>query len=141
MKYIVIDPVILDLGIVKIHWYGIMYLLAFLLAYLLAKYKANLSQEWNTQQVDDLIFYGALGAVLGGRLGYMVFYSLPSFLTNPLIFLDFQNGGMSFHGGFLGVLLAMLLFNRKSKKSFFQTTDFIAPLVPLGLALEELVII
>ena len=134
MKYIVIDPVILDLGIVKIHWYGVMYLLAFLLAYLLAKYRANLSQDWSTQQIEDLIFYGALGAVLGGRLGYMVFYSLPSFLTNPLIFLDFQNGGMSFHGGFLGVLLAMLLFNRKSKKSFFQTTDFIAPLVPLGLA-------
>ncbi len=134
MKYIVIDPVILDLGIVKIHWYGVMYLLAFLLAYLLAKYRANLTQEWSAQQVDDFIFYGALGAVLGGRLGYMLFYSLPSFLSNPLIFLDFQNGGMSFHGGFLGVLLAMILFNRKSKKSFFQTTDFIAPLVPLGLA-------
>jgi len=90
MKYIVIDPVILDLGIVKIHWYGVMYLLAFLLAYLLAKYRANLSQYWSTQQVDDLIFYGALGTVLGGRLGYMVFYSLPSFVANPLIILDFQ---------------------------------------------------
>ena len=134
MKYIVIDPVILDLGILKIYWYGVMYLLAFLLDYLLAKYRANLSKEWSAQQVDDLIFYGALGAVLGGRLGYMVFYSLPSFLANPLIFLNFQSGGMSFHGGFLGVLLAMLLFNRKSKKSFFQTTDFIAPLIPLGLA-------
>ena len=134
MKYIVIDPVILDLGIVKIYWYGVMYLLAFLAAYLLAKYRANLTHNWSPQHVDDLIFFGALGAVLGGRLGYMVFYTLPSFLANPLIFLDFQNGGMSFHGGFLGVLLAMILFNRKSKKSFFQTTDFIAPLVPLGLA-------
>ena len=112
MKYIVIDPVILDLGIVKIHWYGVMYLLAFLLAYLLAKYRANLSHEWSTQQVDDLIFYGALGAVLGGRLGYMVFYSLPSFLANPLIFLDFQNGGMSFHGGFLGVLQFAKFFSQ-----------------------------
>ena len=109
MKYIVIDPVILDLGIVKIYWYGVMYLLAFLLAYLLGKYRANLSQEWSSQQIDDLIFYGALGAILGGRLGYMVFYSLPSFLANPLIFLDFQSGGMSFHGGFLGVLLAMTI--------------------------------
>ena len=134
MKYIVIDPVILDLGIVKIYWYGVMYLLAFLVAYLLAKYRSSLTQEWSSQHVDDLIFFGALGAVLGGRLGYMVFYSLSSFLANPLIFLDFQNGGMSFHGGFIGVLLAMILFNRKSKKSFFQTTDFIAPLVPLGLA-------
>ena len=141
MKYIVIDPVILDLGIVKIHWYGVMYLLAFLIAYLLAKYRANLSQDWTTQQVDDLIFYGALGAVLGGRLGYMVFYSLPSFLANPLIFLDFQNGGMSFHGGFLGVLLAMLLFNRKSKKVFFKQPTLLHHWYPLDWHLEGLVII
>ena len=112
MKYIVIDPVILNLGIVKIHWYGVMYLLAFLAAYLLAKYRANLTQEWSSQHVDDLIFFGALGAVLGGRLGYMVFYSLPSFLANPLIFLDFQNGGMSFHGGFFWVFFLVNLFNR-----------------------------
>ena len=78
MQYIVIDPVILDLGIVKIHWYGVMYLLAFLFAYLLARYRANLTQEWSMQQVDDIIFYGALGAILGGRLGYMVFYSSTS---------------------------------------------------------------
>jgi len=133
MKYIVIDPVIFDLGFVKIYWYGVMYLLAFLAAYLLAKYRAKISQKWNERQVDDLIFYGALGAVLGGRLGYLIFYNFTIFISNPLTFFNFQNGGMSFHGGFLGVLLAMLLFNRKSKKSFFQTTDFIAPLVPLGL--------
>jgi len=134
MKYIVIDPVIFDLGFVKIYWYGVMYLLAFLAAYLLAKYRAKSSQKWNERQIDDLIFYGALGAVLGGRLGYLIFYNFTIFISNPLTFFNFQNGGMSFHGGFLGVLLAMLLFNRKSKKSFFQTTDFIAPLVPFGLA-------
>ena len=134
MKYIVIDPVIFDLGFVKIYWYGVMYLLAFLAAYLLAKYRAKSSQKWNERQVDDLIFYGALGAVLGGRLGYLIFYNFTIFISNPLTFFNFQNGGMSFHGGFLGVLIAMLLFNKKSKFSFFETTDFIAPLVPLGLA-------
>jgi phosphatidylglycerol:prolipoprotein diacylglycerol transferase len=134
MKYIVIDPVIFDLGFVKIYWYGVMYLLAFLAAYLLAKYRAKLSQKWNERQVDDLIFYGALGAVLGGRLGYLIFYNFTIFISNPLTFFNFQNGGMSFHGGFLGVLIAMLLFNKKSKFSFFETTDFVAPLVPLGLA-------
>ena len=134
MKYIVIDPVIFDLGFVKIYWYGVMYLLAFLAAYLLAKYRAKSSQKWNERQADDLIFYGALGAVLGGRLGYLIFYNFTIFISNPLTFFNFQNGGMSFHGGFLGVLIAMLLFNKKSKFSFFETTDFIAPLVPLGLA-------
>jgi len=134
MKYIVIDPVLFDLGFVKIYWYGVMYLLAFLVAYLLAKYRAKSSQKWNAKQVDDLIFYGALGAVLGGRLGYLIFYNFTIFISNPLTFFNFQNGGMSFHGGFLGVLIAMLLFNKKSKFSFFETTDFIAPLVPLGLA-------
>jgi len=134
MKYIVIDPVIFDLGFVKIYWYGVMYLLAFIAAYLLAKYRAKSSQKWNKRQVDDLIFYGALGAVLGGRLGYLIFYNFTIFISNPLTFFNFQNGGMSFHGGFLGVLIAMILFNKKSKFSFFETTDFIAPLVPLGLA-------
>jgi len=134
MKYIVIDPVIFDLGFAKIYWYGVMYLLAFLTAYLLAKYRAKSSQKWNERQVDNLIFYGALGAVLGGRLGYLIFYNFTIFISNPLTFFNFQNGGMSFHGGFLGVLIAMLLFNKKSKFSFFETTDFIAPLVPLGLA-------
>ena len=134
MKYIVIDPVIFDLGFVKIYWYGVMYLLAFLVAYLLAKYRAKSSQKWNERQVDDLIFYGALGVILGGRLGYLIFYNFTIFISNPLTFFNFQNGGMSFHGGFLGVLIAMLFFNKKSKFSFFETTDFIAPLVPLGLA-------
>jgi phosphatidylglycerol:prolipoprotein diacylglycerol transferase len=109
-------------------------MLAFLVAYLLAKYRAKSSQKWNERQVDDLIFYGALGAVLGGRLGYLIFYNFTIFISNPLTFFNFQNGGMSFHGGFLGVLIAMLLFNKKSKFSFFETTDFVAPLVPLGLA-------
>ena len=133
MKYIVIDPVIADLGFVKVYWYGVMYLLAFLSAYLLARYRIKSEVLWNTQHVDDLIFYGALGAVLGGRLGYLLFYNWSVFISNPLTFFNFQNGGMSFHGGFLGVLLAMVIFNKKYQFTFFQTTDFIAPLIPLGL--------
>ena len=133
MKYIVIDPVIADLGFVKVYWYGVMYLLAFLSAYLLARYRIKSEVLWNTKHVDDLIFYGALGAVLGGRLGYLLFYNWSVFISNPLTFFNFQNGGMSFHGGFLGVLLAMVIFNKKYQFTFFQTTDFIAPLIPLGL--------
>ena len=133
MKYIVIDPVIADLGFVKVYWYGVMYLLAFLSAYLLARYRIKSEVLWNTKHVDDLIFYGALGAVLGGRLGYLLFYNWSIFISNPLTFFNFQNGGMSFHGGFLGVLLAMVIFNKKYQFTFFQTTDFIAPLIPLGL--------
>ena len=133
MKYIVIDPVITDLGFVKVYWYGVMYLLAFLSAYLLARYRIKSEVLWNTKHVDDLIFYGALGAVLGGRLGYLLFYNWSVFISNPLTFFNFQNGGMSFHGGFLGVLIAMVIFNKKYQFTFFQTTDFIAPLIPLGL--------
>ena len=133
MKYIVIDPVIADLGFVKVYWYGLMYLLAFLSAYLLARYRIKSESLWNIKHVDDLIFYGALGAVLGGRFGYLLFYNWSIFISNPLTFFNFQNGGMSFHGGFLGVLIAMMAFNKKHQFSFFQTTDFIAPLIPLGL--------
>ena len=133
MKYIVIDPVIADLGFVKVYWYGVMYLLAFLSAYLIARYRIKSEVLLNTKHVDDLIFYGALGAVLGGRLGYMLFYNWSVFISNPLTFFNFQNGGMSFHGGFLGVLIAMVIFNKKYQFTFFQTTDFIAPLIPLGL--------
>ena len=133
MKYIVIDPVIADLGFVKVYWYGVMYLLAFLSAYLLARYRSKTESLWSIKHVDDLIFYGALGAVLGGRLGYLLFYNWSVFISNPITFFNFQNGGMSFHGGFLGVLMAMIVFNKKYHLAFFQTTDFIAPLIPLGL--------
>ena len=133
MKYIVIDPIIADLGFVKVYWYGVMYLLAFLSAYLLARYRIKSESLWNIKHVDDLIFYGALGAVLGGRFGYLLFYNWSIFISNPLTFFNFQNGGMSFHGGFLGVLIAMMAFNKKHQFTFFQTTDFIAPLIPLGL--------
>ena len=133
MIYPTINPIALDLGFIQIYWYGLMYLGAFLAAYFLANYRAKQSDHWNPQQVEDLIFYGAIGVIVGGRLGYMLFYNLPHFLSDPLSIFAIQGGGMSFHGGFLGVLLAMVLFNRKYHKSFFTTMDFVAPLVPLGL--------
>lgn len=133
MIYPTINPVALDLGFVQIYWYGLMYLLAFLTAYFLANYRAKQLTDWNSQQIEDLIFYGAIGVIVGGRLGYMLFYNLPNFLSDPLSIFAIQGGGMSFHGGFLGVLFAMALFNRKYHKSFFVTMDFVAPLVPLGL--------
>ncbi|BAF61686.1 prolipoprotein diacylglyceryl transferase [Candidatus Vesicomyidisocius calyptogenae] len=135
MTYPIINPIALDLGFIQIYWYGVMYLMAFLVAYLLANYRVKQKQlnNWNTQQIEDLIFYGAIGVVSGGRLGYMLFYNFLNFLSDPLLIFAIQDGGMSFHGGFLGVLLAMVLFNRKYNKTFFTTMDFVAPLVPLGL--------
>jgi len=133
MTYPDFNPIALDLGFLQIYWYGLMYLMAFLAAYLLANYRAKQSPDWNAQQIEDMIFYGALGVVIGGRLGYMLFYTLPAFLSDPLSIFAIQGGGMSFHGGFLGVLLSMFLFNKKYNKNFFTTMDFVAPLVPLGL--------
>jgi len=138
MTYPNINPIALDLGFVQIYWYGLMYLLAFLAAYLLANYRSKQLNNWNKQQIEDMIFYGAIGVVVGGRLGYMLFYNLPNFLFDPLSIFAIQGGGMSFHGGFLGVLLAMWLFNRKYNKTFFITMDFVAPLVPLGLGFGRL---
>ncbi|SMM99084.1 Prolipoprotein diacylglyceryl transferase [uncultured Candidatus Thioglobus sp.] len=138
MTYPDINPIALDLGIIQIYWYGIMYLLAFLSAYLLANHRAKKLNNWNKTQVEDMIFYGAMGVVLGGRIGYMLFYNFAYFVSDPLSIFAIQDGGMSFHGGFLGVLLAMVLFNRKYQKTFFVTMDFVAPLVPLGLGFGRL---
>jgi phosphatidylglycerol---prolipoprotein diacylglyceryl transferase len=139
ITYPSIDPVLLDLGPLKIHWYGLMYLCAFASAWWLGKKRAQVSNGLITaEQVDDLIFYGAIGVVVGGRIGSVVFYNLDSFLANPLYLFKIWQGGMSFHGGFLGVLVAMEVYRRKLGCSFFQLTDFIAPLVPLGLAAGRL---
>ena len=135
IAYPEIDPVALAAGPVKIHWYGVMYLFAFASAWWLGKRRAaQPAQIIKPQQVDDLIFYGALGVVIGGRLGSVLFYNFDSFLENPLYLLKIWQGGMSFHGGFIGVLVAMEVYRRKLGCRFFELTDFIAPLVPLGLA-------
>ncbi|MBI5861818.1 MAG: prolipoprotein diacylglyceryl transferase [Rhodocyclales bacterium] len=129
------DPIALHLGPLAVRWYGLMYLAGFLAFLGLGKRRAA-RQSWHsmsTTDVDDLLFYGALGVVLGGRLGQVLFYEPGYYFSHPFEILAVWKGGMSFHGGFLGVLLAMVLWARKSGKTFFQVTDFIAPLVPLGL--------
>jgi phosphatidylglycerol:prolipoprotein diacylglycerol transferase len=130
-----IDPVAIALGPVKVHWYGLMYLFAFASAWWLGRRRAaSAHSPVKPEQMDDLIFYGALGVVLGGRIGSVIFYNFDSFLQNPLYLFKIWEGGMSFHGGFIGVLVAMEVYRRKLGCKFWELTDFIAPLVPLGLA-------
>lgn len=128
------DPVAFSLGPLQVRWYGLMYLLGFLVGWALGRYRARQPQSgWTAAQVDDLVFYIALGVILGGRIGYLLFYGFSNFLHDPLMLFRVWEGGMSFHGGFLGVLLAMGLFARKYQKPFWVTVDFIAPLIAPGL--------
>lgn len=129
------DPVALAIGPVAIHWYGLMYLLAFAQFIALGRYRIRHGRApMNADQLDDLLFYGVLGVIIGGRLGQVLFYEPAYYFANPLEIPAIWKGGMSFHGGFLGVLAAMTLWARKARLSWLSITDFIAPLVPLGLA-------
>lgn len=134
LTYPDIDPIAVQLGPIKVHWYGIMYLIGFGAAWWLGRRRALRPESgWTEQQVSDLVFYGALGAVLGGRIGYVLFYDLPAYVDEPLRIFKVWEGGMSFHGGLIGVLVAMTLYRRHIHKTFFEVTDFLAPLVPIGL--------
>jgi len=130
-----IDPIAFKLGPLKVHWYGLMYLLSFAIGWLLLKYRAKKFQlNWTPEQITDLVFYGAIGVVIGGRLGYMLFYAFPEFIRAPWMIIKVWQGGMSFHGGFLGVLFMVWWWARKYKVNYFDVTDFIAPVIPIGLA-------
>lgn len=134
------DPVAIHLGPLAIRWYGLMYLIGFVTLWLLGRRRIK-TQPWSgftAKQLEDLIFYGVLGVVLGGRLGYVLFYKPEYYLTHPLEIFAVWQGGMAFHGGLLGVLAAAWWFGRRTGKSFFQIMDFVAPLVPIGLALGRL---
>ena len=129
-----IDPVAFAVGPLKVHWYGLMYLLGFFGGYWLGVVRARRSGSgWREQEIADLLFYVALGVIVGGRLGYVLFYNLGYYLQHPLELLYLWTGGMSFHGGLLGVLGAMWLYGRNTRRPFLAVTDFLAPLVPLGL--------
>ncbi len=129
------DPVAFSLGPLSVRWYGLMYLIAFVQFILLGRYRIRTRPAPLTvTQLDDLLFYGMLGVIVGGRLGQVLFYEPAYYLAHPLEILAVWKGGMSFHGGFLGVLVAMGLWSRKHRIAWFDVTDFIAPLVPLGLA-------
>ncbi|MEG3191141.1 prolipoprotein diacylglyceryl transferase [Lysobacter sp. D1-1-M9] len=135
-----IDPIALDLGPLQVHWYGIMYLLGFGLAWWLGRRRVRAGRlpGVNEQAYGDLLFYSMLGVVLGGRFGYVLFYSFGEFLRDPLMLLRIWEGGMSFHGGLLGVMAAALWWARKYRLHFFDVMDFVAPLVPPGLGFGRL---
>ncbi len=130
-----IDPVAFSVGPLHVHWYGLMYLLGFSMAWVLAHWRVkHYHLRWTSEQISDLIFFAALGVIIGGRLGYMLFYNTQQWMSHPLLIFKLWEGGMSFHGGLLGVAAALLYFTRKVKKPFWEVADFIAPIVPLGLA-------
>ena len=137
MLYPAIDPIIVSLGPLAIRWYGLAYLSGFAAAWWLGQRRAS-SRGWSANEVSDLIFYGALGAVLGGRIGYMLFYGWAGLVEDPLRALRIWEGGMSFHGGLLGTGVAMALFCWRTRRHFFDVTDFASPLVPLGLGFGRL---
>ena len=118
-----------------IHWYGLMYLLGFLAFFALGRSQIKHKPwfGWHNEMLDDALFYGALGVILGGRIGYVLFYQFGSFMQHPLDIFKVWQGGMSFHGGFLGVLIAMFFFTRKHPQPWLKIMDFVAPLVPIGL--------
>ena len=136
--YVDIEPVAFSLGPLKVHWYGIMYLVAFFCFWWLGNRRAREREGWDAEQISDLLFYGALGVIIGGRLGYVLFYDLPNVVEDPVRLVKIWQGGMSFHGGLLGVIVAMALFARKTQRGFFQVADFVAPLVPPGLLFGRL---
>ena len=134
-----INPIALELGPVKIHWYGLMYLIGFGIAWALGRIRArDPRRDWSAAAVDDLLFYIALGVIVGGRLGYVLFYDLGRFVDDPSLILRIWQGGMSFHGGLLGVMIAMWWFARSRGRRFFAVADFVAPLVPAGIALGRI---
>ncbi len=132
------NPVALSLGPVQIHWYGLTYLVAFALFLWLAVRRARLpwyaEAGWSRREVEDLLFWGVIGVVLGGRIGYALFYKFDHYLAHPLEILAVWKGGMSFHGGMLGVIIAMVVYARRRGRPWLQVTDLVAPCVPTGLA-------
>jgi phosphatidylglycerol:prolipoprotein diacylglycerol transferase len=135
-----IDPIAFSLGPVQVHWYGLMYLLGFLAAWWLGRLRIRAGRlpGVDANGFSDLLFYAMLGVVLGGRIGYMLFYAFGALVQNPLVLFKVWEGGMSSHGGLLGVLVAVAWWARKHRLHIFDVVDFIAPLVPLGLGFGRL---
>ncbi len=131
-----IDPIAFSIGPLHVRWYGLTYLVAFVLFLVLGRIRArqNILRGWKPGDLDDLLLYGILGVVLGGRIGYCLFYKPMYYLTNPFEIFAVWQGGMSFHGGLLGVIFAMWLYARRTDRKLLSVLDFIGPLVPLGLA-------
>jgi phosphatidylglycerol:prolipoprotein diacylglycerol transferase len=128
-----------SIGPVSLHWYGMMYLVGFVFALWLANRRAaKPNSGWNKNEVETLLYVGFVGVFIGGRLGYVLFYNLPVFLNDPLYLFKVWDGGMSFHGGLIGVICAMIWFAKRTQRRFFQVADFVAPLIPFGLGLGRI---
>lgn len=128
------DPFVFHLGGWGLRWYALMYLLAFAQFWMLARYRTRRPEyQLNKDQLSDLVFYGAMGVILGGRIGYVFFYSFSDLLADPFMLFRVWEGGMSFHGGFIGVLVSLWVFSKRLQWRYFKLMDFVAPLVPLGL--------
>ena len=139
ISYPQINPVAFSLGPLKVHWYGISYLLSFMIAWMLAKYRLKTSyHRWNNEIITDFIIYAAFGALIGGRVGYVLFYEINHFMEDPWHIVKIWQGGMSFHGGLIGVSAALLIFARKMKLNPLLVLDYAAPIVPPGLALGRI---
>lgn len=133
------DPVAMQIGPVSIHWYGLMYLFGFAMVWVLGRYRIRRNYtDLTLRDLEDLIFYCVLGVIIGGRLGYIIFYKPAEYMANPLMTLYIWEGGMSFHGGLLGVIAAIFIYAKARKHTLLDLGDFIAPLVPLGLAAGRL---
>ncbi|VFP86556.1 Prolipoprotein diacylglyceryl transferase [Candidatus Erwinia haradaeae] len=133
------DPVIIALGPVSLHWYGLMYVISFTLVRFIAFRRVTQYKNFLLKKnIDDLLYIGFFGVLIGGRLGYMLFYNLPILLSDPISILKIWHGGMSFHGGLIGVIIGMWIFSNRTRRHFFQVSDFIAPLIPLGLGAGRL---
>ncbi|MBS9781865.1 MAG: prolipoprotein diacylglyceryl transferase [Gammaproteobacteria bacterium] len=128
-----ISPYIFKIGSFGPTWYGLMYAISFLLGYQLVKYFTKDRDDWSEDLVSSLLTYIILGVILGGRIGYVLFYHFDLFLQNPLYLFKITEGGMSFHGGLIGVIVAVWLFSRKNQRSFFSVIDLIAIVAPIGL--------
>ncbi|MDG6881570.1 Prolipoprotein diacylglyceryl transferase [Phocoenobacter uteri] len=134
-----IDPIIFQIGPIALRWYGLMYLIGFAFAYWLGTRRAKQSNGlWTVEQVDQLLYNGFFGVILGGRIGDVFFYSFDKLMADPLYLFRIWEGGMSFHGGLIGVIIAMLWTARRQKHTFWQTADFVAPLIPFGLGMGRL---
>jgi phosphatidylglycerol:prolipoprotein diacylglycerol transferase len=139
LTYPDIDPIAFSIGPLDVHWYGLTYMVGFIGGWWLGRTRAaKAGSGWSAHEVDELVFYMALGVVLGGRIGYILFYSFSAFLEDPLVLFRIKEGGMSFHGGLLGVMFALWLFSRRFKRRFFACTDFLVPLVPVGLGVGRI---
>ena len=133
LSYPTIDPVAVSIGSMNVHWYGLMYLIGFVSGAMLGRWRSRKSDSsFQVHEVWDLLFFVAVGVIVGGRLGYVLFYNLDYYLAHPIEWLFIWSGGMSFHGGLLGVLIALWVFARRTQRSFLEVGDFVAPLCPIG---------